>query len=95
MWSSEMDVIFDLTAGHVQLLNAYWSLIADGNGSFPVVMVGGVLEANKKWDIGKEVAACIQKTYPKASPIRPKVEPAVGAALLAWNSLMKETSRLS
>ncbi|KAF7120022.1 hypothetical protein RHSIM_Rhsim13G0121900 [Rhododendron simsii] len=67
----------------------------DGNGSFPVVMVGGVLEANKKWDIGKEVTTCIQKTYPKASPIRPKVEPAVGAALLAWNSLMKETSKLS
>ncbi|KAL6998707.1 hypothetical protein U1Q18_046424 [Sarracenia purpurea var. burkii] len=64
---------------------------ADGNGSFPIVMVGGVLEANKKWDIGKEVTDCIQKTYPRACPIRPKVEPAVGAALLAWNSLMKET----
>lgn len=63
----------------------------DGNGSFPVVMVGGVLKANNRWDIGKEVTDCIQKTYPNACPIRPKVEPAVGAALLAWNSLMKET----
>ncbi|CAI9782188.1 unnamed protein product [Fraxinus pennsylvanica] len=62
----------------------------DGNGSFPVVMVGGVLEANKIWDIGKEVINSILKTYPGASPIRPKVEPAVGAALFAWNSLMKE-----
>ncbi|XP_057494880.1 LOW QUALITY PROTEIN: uncharacterized protein LOC130779984 [Actinidia eriantha] len=60
---------------------------ADGNGSFPVVMVGGVLEANKKWDIGKEVTECIQKTYPGACPVIPKVEPAIGAALLAWNCL--------
>lgn len=63
----------------------------DGSGAFPVVMVGGVLEANKKWDIGKEVIHCIRQTYPKASPIRPKVEPAVGAALLGWNCYMKET----
>ncbi|THF98464.1 hypothetical protein TEA_006727 [Camellia sinensis var. sinensis] len=63
----------------------------DGNGSFPVVMVGGVLEANRKWDIGKEVIDCIQKTYPKACPVKPKVEPAVGAALFAWNLLKKET----
>uniref|UniRef100_A0A5B7BGR0 N-acetyl-D-glucosamine kinase n=1 Tax=Davidia involucrata TaxID=16924 RepID=A0A5B7BGR0_DAVIN len=62
----------------------------DGSGAFPVVMVGGVLEANKRWDIGKNVVDCIQMAYPGACPIRPKVEPAVGAALLAWNFLMKE-----
>ncbi|KAL2494305.1 Actin-like ATPase superfamily protein [Forsythia ovata] len=62
----------------------------DGTGSFPVVIVGGVLEANKRWDIGKEVISSILKTYPGACPIRPKVEPAIGAALFAWNSLMKE-----
>ncbi|PSS02727.1 N-acetyl-D-glucosamine kinase [Actinidia chinensis var. chinensis] len=64
---------------------------ADGNGSFPVVMVGGVLEATKKWDLGKEVTDCIQKTDPGACPVISKVEPAIGAALLAWNCLMKET----
>jgi hypothetical protein len=48
-------------------------LIADGNGSFPIVMVGGVLEANKNWDIGKEVMNCIHKHYPGAYPIRPMV----------------------
>ncbi|KAI5671208.1 hypothetical protein M9H77_11572 [Catharanthus roseus] len=64
----------------------------DGNGSFPVVMVGGVLEANKGWDIGEEVTKSISKTFPGTCPIRPKVEPAIGAALLAWNFLMKETS---
>ncbi|KAI3455927.1 hypothetical protein Pfo_012590 [Paulownia fortunei] len=63
----------------------------DGNDSFPVVMVGGVLEANKRWDIGKEVTDSILKAYPGASPIRPKVEPAIGAALFAWNTMMKET----
>ncbi|OWM81575.1 N-acetyl-D-glucosamine kinase [Punica granatum] len=62
----------------------------DGKDSFPLVMVGGVLEANKRWDIGKEVIHCISKDYPGAFPIRPKVEPAVGAALLAWNTLMEE-----
>lgn len=36
-------------------------------------MVGGVLEANKRWDIGNEVTNLILKTYPGAFPIRPKV----------------------
>ncbi|GAY62926.1 hypothetical protein CUMW_221570 [Citrus unshiu] len=91
----------------------------DGKHSFPLVMVGGVLEANRRWDIGREVVKCILRDYPGAVPIRPKplgpiqcdfptgvspwdsfygtdcrassfsrVEPAVGAALLAWNSFM-------
>ncbi|XP_008812119.1 N-acetyl-D-glucosamine kinase-like [Phoenix dactylifera] len=62
----------------------------DGKDPFPLVMVGGVLEANKKWDIGKEVINCISKVYAGAHPIQPKVEPAVGAALLAWNHYSKE-----
>ncbi|KAK6259389.1 hypothetical protein SCA6_013863 [Theobroma cacao] len=62
----------------------------DEKNSFPLVMVGGVLEANQRWDIGREVMDFISKDYPGALPIRPKVEPAVGAALLAWNDLMKE-----
>ncbi|KAF6150647.1 hypothetical protein GIB67_022259 [Kingdonia uniflora] len=63
----------------------------DGKDSFPLVMVGGVLEANKRWDIGKEVINCITKDYPGACPVRPKVEPAVGAALLACNIFVKES----
>ncbi|WOL16216.1 N-acetyl-D-glucosamine kinase-like [Canna indica] len=59
--------------------------VADGKETFPLVMVGGVLEANKRWDIGKEVVKCISKVFPGALPIRPEVEPAVGAALVAWN----------
>ncbi|XP_022740074.1 N-acetyl-D-glucosamine kinase-like isoform X1 [Durio zibethinus] len=62
----------------------------DGKNSFPLVMVGGVLEANQRWDIGREVMDSISKDYPGALPIRPKVEPAIGAALLAWNEFMKE-----
>ncbi|KAH7578457.1 hypothetical protein JRO89_XS01G0384100 [Xanthoceras sorbifolium] len=65
----------------------------NGTDSFPLVMVGGVLEANKMWDIGKEVINFISKEYSGAFPIRPKVEPAVGAALLAWNSFMKESNK--
>ena len=49
------------------------NIIADGKQSFPLVMVGGVLEANKRWDIGKEVVKCIIKDYPGAVAIRPKV----------------------
>lgn len=62
----------------------------DGEGSFPVVMVGGVLEADGKWDIGREVINAIMQTYPGAYPVRPKVEPAIGAALLGWNLLLQE-----
>ena len=36
-------------------------------------MVGGVLEANKTWDIGKEVVKCIQEQFPGAHPITPQV----------------------
>lgn len=45
----------------------------DGKDLFPLVMVGKVLEANKRWDIGKEVIDCVTKTYPGAYPIHPKV----------------------
>ncbi|KAI3827093.1 hypothetical protein L1987_01157 [Smallanthus sonchifolius] len=65
----------------------------DGNGQFPIVLVGGVLVANKNWDIGQKVVDCLVKTYPGAFPVRPKVEPAVGAALLACNFLIKEKRR--
>ncbi|WVZ61858.1 hypothetical protein U9M48_011668 [Paspalum notatum var. saurae] len=63
---------------------------SDGQHPFPLVMVGKVLEANKRWDIGKEVIDCVTKSYPGAYPIHPKVEPAVGAALLAWNAIASE-----
>lgn len=65
----------------------------DGKDNFPLVMVGGVLEANKRWDIGKEVVNFISKDYPGVQPIRPKVEPAVGAALLAWSFVMTESCK--
>ncbi|KAJ0111278.1 hypothetical protein Patl1_01405 [Pistacia atlantica] len=35
----------------------------EGKNSFPLVMVGGVLEANKSWDIGKEVIKYISKEF--------------------------------
>lgn len=47
--------------------------IADGKDSFPLVMVGGVLEENESWDIGKEVIDSITKIYTGAHPVRPKV----------------------
>lgn len=47
---------------------------SDGTDCFPLVMVGGVLEANKSWDIGKEVIRCISKDYPHVYPIRPTVK---------------------
>ncbi|CAN6454690.1 unnamed protein product [Victoria cruziana] len=68
---------------------------ADGSGSFPLVMVGGVFEANKGWDIAREVINCIRKDYPCADSIRPKIEPAIGAALLAWNLFLDDIGRRS
>lgn len=64
---------FSIFARCLTFLKCMLILIADGNGSFPIVMVGGVLEANKNWDIGKEVINCIHKHYPGAYPIRPTV----------------------
>eukprot|EP00252_Welwitschia_mirabilis_P022689 TRINITY_DN6219_c0_g1_i1.p1 TRINITY_DN6219_c0_g1~~TRINITY_DN6219_c0_g1_i1.p1 ORF type:complete len:354 (+),score=84.01 TRINITY_DN6219_c0_g1_i1:342-1403(+) len=57
----------------------------DGRKSFPLVMVGGVIQNEEGWNIGREVVRCISKEYPNVIAIRPKVEPAVGAAFLAWN----------
>uniref|UniRef100_A0A7N0RIH2 N-acetyl-D-glucosamine kinase n=1 Tax=Kalanchoe fedtschenkoi TaxID=63787 RepID=A0A7N0RIH2_KALFE len=65
----------------------------DGKASFPLVMVGGVLAANKGWDIGSEVIKRVSKDYPGVISIIPKVEPAVGAAMLAWNLYRRESSR--
>lgn len=62
----------------------------DGQEAFPLVMVGGVLEAKRRWDIAKKVINSISKEYPGVLPVWPKVEPALGAALLAWNFLSKD-----
>ncbi|GLJ40877.1 hypothetical protein SUGI_0845630 [Cryptomeria japonica] len=62
----------------------------DGREAFPLVMVGGVLETDNGWDMGKEVVGYISKEFPGVLPIQPKVEPAVGAAMLAWNCYLKE-----
>lgn len=56
-----------------EFLYFYASTLADRKNSFPLVMVGGVLEANQRWDIGREVMDFISKDYPGARPIRPKV----------------------
>jgi hypothetical protein len=62
---------------HVKINNCkivkFWKIIADGKAQFPLVMVGGVLESNKKWDIGREVIKCISKVYPGVDPIHPEV----------------------
>lgn len=48
-------------------------LTVDGKDPFPLVMVGTVLEANKRWDIGNEVISCISRDFSGVLPIRPKV----------------------
>ena len=47
--------------------------MADGKDKFPLVLVGGVLEGNKKWDISGEVIKCISKVFPGTDPIWPEV----------------------
>ncbi|THU61837.1 hypothetical protein C4D60_Mb07t27470 [Musa balbisiana] len=82
------DTVLELTASVKAVVQRLDLCGEDGKDSFPLVMVGGVLEANKSWDIGKAVVDCITKIYPGAHPVRPTVEPAVGAALLAWNHVI-------
>lgn len=48
-------------------------LTVDGKDPFPLVMVGTVLEANKRWDIGNEVISCISRDFSGVLPIHPKV----------------------
>ncbi|XP_057819672.1 uncharacterized protein LOC131032653 isoform X2 [Cryptomeria japonica] len=64
----------------------------NGLESFPLVMVGGVLETDEGWDISKDVVNCISKDFPGVVPIQPKVDPAVGAAMLAWNFYLRASS---
>jgi hypothetical protein len=47
--------------------------LADEKDKFPLVLVGGVLEGNKKWDISGEVIKCISKVFPGTNPIWPEV----------------------
>ncbi|CAJ2634020.1 unnamed protein product [Trifolium pratense] len=42
----------------------------DGKDAFPLVLVSGVLEANTRWDVGKEAIKCISKYFPGMLPIR-------------------------
>eukprot|EP00249_Psilotum_nudum_P022775 c28640_g1_i4 orf=667-1743(+) len=60
---------------------------------FPLVMVGGVLETDDGWDLGKQLIQYIYKLFPGVHPIQPKVEPAVGAAMLAWTLYFKASGR--
>lgn len=56
----------------------------DGMESFSLVMVGGVLKANDGWDLCTELMGRISQDFPGVQPMLPKVEPALGAAMLAW-----------
>ncbi|KAL2643801.1 hypothetical protein R1flu_011388 [Riccia fluitans] len=55
-----------------------------GSKPFPLVMVGGVLEHEEGWDLCKPLIDRVKKAFPGVHAIRPQVEPAVGAAMLAW-----------
>lgn len=66
----------------------------DGTKPFPFVMVGGVLEIDNGWDLRTQLVDHIQSLYPSVQPIEPKIEPALGAAMLAWYAspeMSKET----
>lgn len=105
--------------------------LADGKMSFPLVMVGGVLENEDGWDLREPLINIISREFPGAKPISPEVtciasssmsvrsnkdvrvgcyryidvlergcdyqlrwmlpfqvEPAVGAAMVAWSQCM-------
>ncbi|KAF7109231.1 hypothetical protein CFC21_109527 [Triticum aestivum] len=85
------DAVQELAESVVAVVRRLTLCGEDGKDQFPLVLVGGVLEGNKKWDISGEVIKCISKVFPGVCPIRPEVEPAIGAALLAWSHLRKES----
>lgn len=57
----------------------------DGTKSFPLVLVGGVLDPQNDGgcDVTRKLEENLAKMVPQAKIVRPKVEPAFGAALLA------------
>ncbi|CAM6129671.1 unnamed protein product [Calypogeia fissa] len=67
----------------------------DNQHPFPFVMVGGVLEHEEGWDLCKPLISRISKAFPKVQAIRPNVEPAVGAALVAWRHHLEDKERLN
>ncbi|KAM3211350.1 hypothetical protein ACQJBY_064866 [Aegilops geniculata] len=85
------DAVQELAESVVAVVRRLTLCGEDGKDQFPLVLVGGVLEGNKKWDISGEVIKCISKVFPGVCPIWPEVEPAIGAALLAWSHLRKES----
>ncbi|MCO5577390.1 hypothetical protein L7F22_031222 [Adiantum nelumboides] len=67
----------------------------DGTKPFPLVMVGGVLEVDNGWDLLAQLVEHIKGFYPGVKPIQPKIEPALGAAMLAWCSYSGLTNSLN
>ncbi|KAG0625866.1 hypothetical protein M758_2G085400 [Ceratodon purpureus] len=57
----------------------------DGRKAFPFVMVGGVLDYENGWDIRKPLIKKVLELFPGAQPTVPKLEPALGSAMLAWS----------
>uniref|UniRef100_A0A453S0C4 N-acetyl-D-glucosamine kinase n=1 Tax=Aegilops tauschii subsp. strangulata TaxID=200361 RepID=A0A453S0C4_AEGTS len=67
------DAVQELAESVVAVVRRLTLCGEDGKDQFPLVLVGGVLEGNKKWDISGEVIKCISKVFPGVCPIRPEV----------------------
>ncbi|BBN02548.1 N-acetylglucosamine kinase [Marchantia polymorpha subsp. ruderalis] len=66
----------------------------DGSEPFPFVMVGGVLEHEEGWDLCKPLIAKVTQAFPGVQAIQPSVEPAVGAALVAWRHNLEDSGSI-
>jgi hypothetical protein len=62
---------------------------------FPLVLVGGVLEGNKKWDISGEVIKCISKVFPGTDPIWPEVSISITILVPNFMSLLHTSMLVS
>ena len=59
-------------------------------------MVGGVLEAKRRWDIAKKVINSISKEYPGVLPVWPKVvlfSSLYFALLQLWREILRRLER--
>ncbi|GAQ89315.1 hypothetical protein KFL_005100050 [Klebsormidium nitens] len=62
----------------------------DGTASFPLVLVGGVLSDGSF--VAEKVTRKLTEKYPHAKAVISKQDPAVGAAMLAWQDHTKRMS---
>eukprot|EP00850_Spirogloea_muscicola_P007264 SM000036S13308 [mRNA] locus=s36:510769:513261:+ [translate_table: standard] len=78
------EAVQELTASVAAVEKALQLSGPDNSDPYPLVLVGGLLEDTEAWNISQALLKYISRCLPAARPIKPMMEPAEGAALLAF-----------